>query len=562
MYLFSKHPLFLAVIVNVFFIFITHFFGVIMLGISDDYAMARILEGAYGDDYNVHMTFINVVYGYALLPLYHLFPKIGWYYIGETFAVFASFTTISYVIIRLLGVRLGSILTMLFLTIFVPDFYLSLQFTQCASALTAAGIILFVFEMLSIGPDEGRNGIIVLVLSLFLLLWGSVMRYEAFLMGMPFFAVLLAVNCKRMRRKKLFIVFLSMLVACTFGLRKIDQLAYSSPEYQTYVDFQKARVRLNDFHATDDEKIYEDLEELGNWGDDFNMVRNWKFYDNEVFSIRNLSVFDSVLKAHIVKKDPARLFYSTINILPRFAKYPIVWFWMLISFLLIFTNYKKSYVVWCILALILCYIGYFLSLARFVYRVESCLWLYAIVALIPCFPSVGDINKKFNLCFSRTLSSAIIAFVAILNVFIYATGRESVHNLSYSKKISNRDYAGFFKYVDSLPDSTLFIISPSMGMSLSINKTPPYLSEMFGSQNRFVPEGGWTMYFPSMEREFRKRGMENPLRDVINDNVLVVGDSKLSNFLTNHYYDSVIVDTVRDFNGIGVYKYSLVRDSL
>jgi hypothetical protein len=65
-----------------------------------------------------------------------------------------------------------------------------------------------------------------------------------------------------------------------------------------------------------------------------------------------------------------------------------------------------------------------------------------------------------------------------------------------------------------------------------------------------------------MEREFRKRGMENPLRDVINDNVLVVGDSKLSNFLTNHYYDSVIVDTVRDFNGIGVYKYSLVKDSL
>jgi hypothetical protein len=203
-----------------------------------------------------------------------------------------------------------------------------------------------------------------------------------------------------------------------------------------------------------------------------------------------------------------------------------------------------------------------LSLARFVYRVESGLWLYAIVVLIPCFPSVSDINKKFNLYFSRTLSSAIIAFVAILNVFIYATGRESVHNLSYSKKISNRDYAGFFKYVDSLPDSTLFIISPSMGMSLSINKTPPYLSEMFGGQNRFVPEGGWTMYFPSMEREFRKRGMENPLRDVINDNVLVVGDPKLSNFLTNHYYDSVIVDTIRDFNGIGVYKYSLVKDSL
>ncbi|OWV14356.1 hypothetical protein [Fibrobacter sp. UWB5] len=562
MYLFSKHSLFLAVIINVFFIFITHFFGVIMFGISDDYAMSRILEGVYGDDYNVHMTFINVVYGYVLLPLYYLFPKIGWYYIGETFAVFASFTTISYVIIRLLGVRLGLILAMLFLTFFAPDFYLALQFTQCASALTAAGIILFAFEMLPVGPDERRNGIIVLILSLFLMLWGSVMRYDAFLMGMPFLAVLLAVNCKFMCRKKIFIVFLSLLVTCTFGLKKIDQLAYGSPEYQAYIDFQKARVRLNDFHATDDEKIYEDLEELGNWGDDFKMIRNWKFYDNEVFSMRNLSVFDSVLKTHIVKKDPVELFYSTINILPRCAKEPIVWFWMLISFLLILTNNKKSYVVWCLLALILCYIGYFLSIARLIYRVESGLWLYAIVALIPCFPSVEDINKKFNLYFSRTISSAVIALVAILNVFIYATDRESVHAFYYSKRITKMDYAGFFKYVDSLPDSTLLMVSPDIGMRLSINKTPPYLSEMFGSQNRFVPEGGWTMYFPSMEREFRKRGMENPLRDVINDNVLVVGESELSNFLTNHYYDSVIVDIVRDFNGIGVYKYSLVKDSL
>ena len=562
MYSFSKHPLFIAVIINVFFIFITHFFGVIMFGISDDYDMARILEGAYGDDYNVHMTFVNVVYGYVLLPLYHLFPKIGWYYIGETFAVFASFTTISYVIIRLLGIRLGSILAMLFLTVFAPDFYLALQFTQCASALTAAGIILFVFEMLSVDPDEKRKGIIVLVLSLFLMLWGSVMRCDAFLMGMPFFAVLLAVNYKYTCRKKIFIVFLSLLAACTFGLKKIDQLAYSSPEYQTYIEFQKARVRLNDFHATDDKKIYEDLEELGNWGDDFNMVRNWKFYDNEVFSIRNLGVFDSVLETHAVKKDPVELFCATINILPRCAKNPIVWFWMLISFLLILANCKKSYVVWCLLALILCYIGYFLSIARFVYHVESGLWLYAIVVLIPCFPSVSDINKKFNLYFTRAVSSAVIALVAISNVFIYATDRESVHNLAYSKKITKRDYAGFFKYVDSLPDSTLFMISPYIGMHLLINKTPPYLSEKFGSHNRLVPEGGWTMYFPDMETEFRKRGMENPLRDVVNDNVLVVGDSKLSNFLTNHYYDSVIVDTVRDFNGIGVYKYSLVKDSL
>lgn len=52
-------------------------------GTVDDYFMARILEGAFGDSYNVHMTFVNVMYGYVLMPLYFLFPKIGWYYIGK-----------------------------------------------------------------------------------------------------------------------------------------------------------------------------------------------------------------------------------------------------------------------------------------------------------------------------------------------------------------------------------------------------------------------------------------------------------------------------------------------
>jgi hypothetical protein len=52
------------------------------------------------------------------------------------------------------------------------------------------------------------------------------------------------------------------------------------------------------------------------------------------------------------------------------------------------------------------------------------------------------------------------------------------------------------------------------------------------------------------------------MKDVVLENVFVIDVPNLSDFLEQHYYDKVKVDTVRNFNGMVVYKYSLVNDSL
>ena len=144
-----KKALAFSAVINLFFLILCLIFGDLKFGAIDDYFMAAKLTGALGTEYSPHLIFVNAVYGYALLPLYHLFPTIGWYYIGEMFSVFLSFTVIGYVLLQRCGERWGIILATLFTAMFASDFYLVVQFTQCASILSAAGMLFFAYGVVS-----------------------------------------------------------------------------------------------------------------------------------------------------------------------------------------------------------------------------------------------------------------------------------------------------------------------------------------------------------------------------------------------------------------------------
>ena len=187
-----KKALVFSAIINLFFLILCLIFGDLKFGAIDDYFMAAKLTGALGTEYSPHLIFVNAIYGYALLPLYHLFPKIGWYYIGEMTAVFISFFTIGYVLLRKMGANWGTLLATLFTALFASDFYLVVQFTQCASILSAAGMLLFAYEICELNKKETHSTFkkkFPFVIALFLMLWGSMMRWQAFLMGMPFFCL-------------------------------------------------------------------------------------------------------------------------------------------------------------------------------------------------------------------------------------------------------------------------------------------------------------------------------------------------------------------------------------
>ena len=562
-----KRALIFSIAINLFFLALCLIFGDLKFGAIDDYFMAARLTGALGTEYNPHLIFVNALYGYALLPLYHLFPKIGWYYIGEMFSVFLSFTVISYVLLQRCGERWGVILAALFTALFASDFYLVVQFTQCASILSAAGMLLFAYGVISEkkimdchAPDGARNDVLKatpFALGVLLMLWGSVMRWQAFLMGMPFFCICLLFmfkQCWATKRKT--IIGLAILFVSAFALHSFDQNIYKSPEYASFNKFQGPRVSLADNANYNQNAVYEDAEELGLNGNDFHMLTEWNFYDTQVFSVDSIKRYTDIITPYKDKIESWRIPRSLLNSLSNSLRSPIFWAWFTFCIIAYFTNRKKLLYLWSSFGAILSLMAYLMYIGRLVYRVESGFWLYAAVLAIPL---IGQMKFKLP---SKVIY-ATLTIIALFNIYTYATSGEIVRNPSTGELKTlaiedTTDYNKVFEYIDSQPDK-MFLLSMNAFMRFSHHRNPPYLATPTGSYRNTISFGYWTPYLPEITATLKDYGITNPIKDVVHDNVIVLNEPNLVDFLQRHYYNSVAIDSIKAIGEMTFYKYHLVQ---
>ena len=544
--------------INLFFLALCLFFGDLKFGAIDDYFMAARLTGALGTDYNPHLIFVNAIYGYALLPLYHLFPAIGWYYIGEMFSVFLSFTIIGYVLLQRCGERWGAILAALFTALFASDFYLVVQFTQCASILSAAGMLLFAYGVLRSHDNVSKSqATIPFILAIFLMLWGSIMRWQAFLMGMPFFCICLLFmlkQCWAIKRKT--IIGLAILFVSAFALHSIDLSIYKSPEYALFNKFQGPRVSLADNNNYNKNAVYEDAEELGLNVNDFHMLTDWNFYETQVFSVDSIKRYTDIITPYKDKIESWRIPRSLLNSLSNSLRSPIFWAWFTFCIIAYCTNRKKLFYLWCSFGAILSLMAYLMYIGRLVYRVESGFWLYAAVLAIP-------LMGQFKFTLPPKIIYAVLAIIALFNIYTYATSGEIVRNPSTGELKTlaiedTTDYNKVFEYIDSQPDK-MFLLSMNAFMRFSHHRNPPYLASPTGSYRNTISFGYWTPYLPEITATLKDYGITNPIKDVVHDNVIVLNEPNLVDFLQRHYYNSVTIDSINAIGEMTFYKYRLVH---
>ena len=561
-----KRAITYSLAINLFFLALCLIFGDLKFGAIDDYFMAARLTGALGTDYKPHLIFVNAIYGYALLPLYHLFPKVGWYYIGEMFSVFLSFTVIGYVLLQRCGERWGAILATLFTALFASDFYLVVQFTQCASILSAAGMLLFAYGVVKPSstdchaPNGARNDIkktVPFALGVLLMLWGSVMRWQAFLMGMPFFCLgmlFIFKDCWKVKWRV--IAGLAILFVGAFAIHSWDQKIYQAPEYADFVKFQGPRVTFGDNGNYNQNAVYEDAEELGLSGKDMHMLTEWVLYDTEVYSVDSLARYASLISPYRDKNEVRLIPKNLLNALAHSLRSPLFWTWFILCLLIYATNRKRYMYLWLSLATVLALVAYLLAMGRLVYRVESGFWLYAAVLAVPLF-------GRFTLDIPRKLAYSILAIIAVANVFIYATSGEMVRDPSSGSMRTlaiedTTDYTQVFDYIDNQPDK-MFLLSMNAFMRFSHHRNPPYLAEPIGQYRRTVSFGYWTPYLPEVTDALNDFGVTNPIKDVVHDNVIVLNEPHLVDFLQRHYYDSVTADTLKEIGEMTFLKYHLVQ---
>ncbi len=548
-----------AIGLNIVFMAIYLIFGQLQFGSLDDYFMSGILTGAYGSTYDVHMYFVNSAYGYFLKPFYWLFPKVGWYFIFELLGTFSAFTVFTYFLIHRTGLIWGAALSALLLASLTPDFYFQLSFTQCATIYTAAGLLLAYF---GIEAQKLR----FLALSVAFLLAGSIMRHEGFLLGMPYLILLLLPLLRVQRQFAIKAVIAAVLVvASIFIIREHDSSLFTEGDYKYYAQYQGPRSFLGDGAFYDKEATFDELEERGMSGPDFYLLKAWMYYDTEVFHRDSLLPIIDVAKNNLYEPNPRRVPVAFFTAVSSALTKGCGWCWALLCFLLLLSKSKKGAVYpWLSLGIVALSIGYLLMVNRVASHVVTGIWLYAIVFAIPF---QGDYIFDFK---QRPSKQVGILWLGIL-VLSGIIGVSEVQNQRLSKidyAITNNcvkgdDWGKFVQYAKDNPDK-VFILSFTRYKELGVLRNPAYLSVEPGAFDNIFSWGYWNIHLPAMKAELAKRGVKNPVRDIIHDNVYLIEDLNkptLVDFYKDHYHKALRADTVKEFGDLMLLKYRLANDN-
>ena len=160
---------------------------------------------------------------------------------------------------------------------------------------------------------------------------------------MPLFAIVLLLEYKSIWANKK-IVFLVAIAfwGSLFALKKFDEAHYKETEYQQYREFNGIRALFVDSRNFNDRAVYEDLEEMGLSGRDYNILKHWVFYDKSVYSTDSLRILNRTLQKHKNEIDWRNIPSLQLRALTQISNSPVLWIWFTLCALILFSNRGRS----------------------------------------------------------------------------------------------------------------------------------------------------------------------------------------------------------------------------
>ena len=281
----------LALTINIVFFLTILLFCDIKYEVSDDFVMASIMSGAYGDAPNPHMIFINILWGYIMLPFYYAFPGISWYLIFQLVLINISLILVSYMLLKEMKRPIALLLIAILLTFFADDAYILVQFTKTAMLAVMGGGIVFVWTLFENKSWKLKWGSALVCLA------GTLIRFYVIYIAGGFLLFILIVEFVRLFQKErkeetfkkriLRIMIPGILViVVAFGMDKFDDYIYNqNEEYRFFREYGEARGRIVDSADYGYEAYGEELKKIGVSENDYYLMRTWNFADNEVFTL-------------------------------------------------------------------------------------------------------------------------------------------------------------------------------------------------------------------------------------------------------------------------------------
>lgn len=578
-----KSNITVAVLINLIALAAVFIFCDFKYEVSDDFIMSAIMSGAFGETYNPKMIFVNVIWGYILLPFYKLVPIVSWYFVAQIGLIFVSSVIVAYFLLERLEKPKAYLLITIWILFFVNDAYILVQFTKTAMLAIMSGSILFlrgVFEEKWIKTIIG--GIVCLA--------GTMLRFSDVYMAGGFILLILfyeftdiAIKWKKESVTWKYLLKIaaagSVLIAFAFGLKAFDTYIYQrNEEYQYFQKYNAARAGIVDSADMEYEECREELEKIGVSENDYLMMKYWIFADPNYFTLEKMQQVSDIVRNHQQNQHNTveEIFQSIQRRL--FPGYAVFHACAILLILGMFLNTSRWWMALGSWGVGIFYLIYFSIRERWVYRTEYAVFAGIFLCGIYFWRKCNDTeeyigNKKIKqICTGLIL----VLFVSKCTVYIPDNSyknleseerRDYIENVFYNswnydvrkyRRVVNKEkpYNNLLGEIEENKQNYYFLDFATTIQTLYYEYNP-FRSLPIGYFDNVNYMAGVTTEFPDVVSSFEKSGVSVPLKDLVKENVYLVDNYypglKLT-YLQEHYYPNARAELYKVIDGYQIWK--------
>ena len=532
---------------------------------NDDTIMNLIAAGAFGES-SQYLVYNNIIFGYVLKVLYTMIPGVNWYLWSYLIFNLFSVIVISAVLTDGFSLPVTAFITSALNLLFAYDFYTEIQFTQNASFYAIAGCVLLLSLVL-----KRKRSIPGIVIATLLISMGVMARAAGAGIVLPFLGtVMLFIPCFfKKELKNALITFAAPIAAVLICLLANYWAYYMNPDWKYFMEWNTIMVEKCDhgnYNFNWDKEAYL---EAGFTETDFRLLDQWVWNDTEYFNLDKLRTMQKIGQG--TRKDKLRLdpevFKYTFQKLVETPKYGAssVVFVLLLLFSLLFL--KKRYKLLLVIQTAWIFVLYYVLTCskRIMWRVESGVWLSAIlttVTFIICTGAYKD-NALYRLYEKRRKGFSIAAaIIAVLSCIIFVCGQ-------YSFFITEKN--GHVVYEPDLTYEKVKAITERDGFYI-VDVDTTY-GELCGAKNifdmdrkyldyyaNFCQIGGWIQPSPIGLYHANVNEIDNPMKALVDrDDVFYIGGGERAGyvyvFLNEKYGPGINMEMVDEVCGAPVWRY-------
>lgn len=527
---------------------------------GDDAVMMSIVSGGYGE-YTSYIVFSNIFYAKIIMLLNSQIGLINWYMLIQFGVIFFSFCSITYILLRKYGIKLGFLLSFCFVMFFSSDVYLQYQFTKTAALATAAGCVVLFYI---IGVRKSTPGIIA---GGGLIVLGSMIRFYSFLEVMGIFfplgiwLILLALRKNEYKTVKRYIFIFGTVVIASFAFYFSDKMVYNSQsEWAEYKEYNSLRSKIRDYPIAGYDENEEAYKDIGMTKNDYLNLLQWNIGDIDYYTP---DLYKKIINIKPENKLEGQEETGNIREAIRFyAKEYGSSDWLacfvIISILLLLFIKKRWKIVgagMCSLILVGVYSIYLYLQGRYgLQRIEMALWLSGILFMLSVIPSSverTEYNRKMR--FLGIGAYVAIAFLCFGNYQGNICAKEEI----LYEKAKVRD---FYDYLNANRENVYLMnaISGYMGEQMSLFE--PY---ELGYCDHVLGLGGWYTNSPIMKDSQKRQGIQNVFKDVVdNDHAFIISKNDIeieTEYIREHYFPNAYNELIEVYGDYKIYAIKTVQ---